>query len=150
MAHHQRRIERCVIWARVCHLYIRKAPGSSAKPAMLPDSRASSAKSSRSSSSFCCCHGSMPSQMLEAAPHTEIDFSHEPGLLLWSKWALLLLLCCSCSISLYNNWATTSYLTSTRKRTSGRLTQPQAWPLTPGTWPWHTMLYKPSDASLRR
>lgn len=42
------------------------------------------------------------------------------------KGALLLLLWCSCSISLYNNWATTSYFTSTRNRTSGRLTEPQA------------------------
>lgn len=82
----QRYIERCIIWAHVRYLYILNAPGSSAKQAMSPDSRAFSAKSSRSSSSFCCCHGSMPSQVLGAASPTKIVFSHEAvfcGILWW-------------------------------------------------------------------
>lgn len=79
-------LERCLIWAHACYLYIRNAPGSSAKQAMSPDSRAFSAQSSRSSSCFCCCHGSMTSQVLGAASPTKIDFSHKAiicGILWW-------------------------------------------------------------------
>jgi len=61
----------------VFYLYSLNAPGSSAKQSMSPDSKASSARPSSSSTSLCRCHGSKVSQTCGAVESTKEEEEEE-------------------------------------------------------------------------